>query len=161
MDVSQLFGMLDKIEKTEENEEIVKEIRTAIEEGDYKLAMDKINELNNLEIYIKENDEDEEDNEKKASESQNKDNYYNNDDEGEKEESKYPEKLINEELEESFIGMLLNNPKAISMYYILFEDCYFESGELLDIYKVKLLRSPSKYSILKKSPISNDCPLNN
>ena len=62
MDVSQLFGMLDKIEKTEENEGIVEEIRTAIEEGDYKLAMDKINELNGMGVELKEDDED--DNEK-------------------------------------------------------------------------------------------------
>ena len=131
MDVSQLFGMLDKIEKTEENEGLVEEIRTAIEEGDYKLAMDKINELNGMGVELKEDDEDEENSEA----TKQIDKYDSYDDDEYDEGIKYPEKLRNAELEETFIGMLLNNPKAISMYYILFDECYFESEELLNIYK--------------------------
>ena len=135
MDVSQLFGMLDKIEKTEENEGLVEEIRTAIEEGDYKLAMDKINELNGVGVAIKEDEENDHEEEKSKPKEEETDKYDYYDDDENEDEVKYPDKLKNIKLEETFIGMLLNNPKAISMYYILFDECYFESKELLDVYK--------------------------
>ena len=51
------------------------------------------------------------------------------------EESIYPENLRNRELEKDFIGMLLNDPKLMSKYYILFEENYFENKILLEIYK--------------------------
>ena len=50
-------------------------------------------------------------------------------------ESIYPKKLSNKKLEEQYISLLLANPKAISMYYIVFEDCFFESEEMLNLYK--------------------------
>ena len=34
-----------------------------------------------------------------------------------------PEKISH--LEEKYISLLLDNPKAISMYYILYDDCFF------------------------------------
>ncbi len=169
MDVNQLFDMLDKIEKTEENEGLVEEIRTAIEEGEYKVAMDKIKDLNNMGVMLKDEDEEETEDkeikEQKKADDEKADNEKNEsiddfdekeDDEPDKysqyyeeekeEEAKYPEKLLNEELEETFIGMLLNNPKAMSMYYILHEDCYFESAELLNIYKEILFTEGQAYA---------------
>ena len=58
----------------------------------------------------------------------------------------YPEELSNIELEKKYIGMLLKNPKAISMYYILFEDCYFESDSLLNLYKSILFTEGEEYA---------------
>ena len=61
-------------------------------------------------------------------------------------ESIFPEKLRNEELEKTYIGLLLNNPKLIVKYYILFEECYFDDQSLLNIYKSILFTEGGKYT---------------
>ena len=61
-------------------------------------------------------------------------------------ESIYPEKLRDEELEKTYIGMLLNNPKLITKYYILYEECYFDDQSLLNIYKSILFTEGGKYT---------------
>ena len=53
----------------------------------------------------------------------------------EAEESLYPEKLRNYALEKDFVGMLLNDPKLMSKYYILSDECYFDNKIFLEIYK--------------------------
>ena len=58
----------------------------------------------------------------------------------------YPEKLKDLKLECLYIGKLLNNPKAISMYYFLYEDCLFSDPELLNVYKVILFREGEAYA---------------
>ena len=63
-----------------------------------------------------------------------------------KQESIYPEKLRDEELEKTYIGMLLNNPKLITKYYILFEECYFDDQSLLNIYKSILFTEGGKFT---------------
>ena len=52
-----------------------------------------------------------------------------------REASIFPEELQNQELEKRYIGLLLNEIKAISMYYFKYEDCYFTDEQLLNIYK--------------------------
>ena len=42
----------------------------------------------------------------------------------------FPEKLQDLKLECLYIGKVLSNPKAISMYYFLYEDCLFSDPEL-------------------------------
>lgn len=64
----------------------------------------------------------------------------------EKVESRYPEELTDLNLEYIYIGLLLNNPKAISMYYFLYDDCHFSNLELLDIYKSILFQEAEKYA---------------
>lgn len=61
-------------------------------------------------------------------------------------EEKYPEKLKNESLERRFIGLLLETPKAIMKYYFLYEDCLFESSEMLNIYKSILFTEGAMYT---------------
>ena len=63
-----------------------------------------------------------------------------------KQESIYPEKLRDEELEKTYIGMLLYNPKLITKYYILFEECYFDDQSLLNIYKSILFTEGGKFT---------------
>ena len=63
-----------------------------------------------------------------------------------KQESVFPEKLRNEELEKTYIGLLLNNPKLIVKYYLLFEECYFDDQNLLNIYKSILFTEGGKYT---------------
>lgn len=47
----------------------------------------------------------------------------------------YPQKLSNPDLECKYIGLLLKEPKYIVKYYFLFNECFFEDDELLNIYK--------------------------
>lgn len=58
----------------------------------------------------------------------------------------YPNALMNEELEEQYMGLLLNDPKAISMYYFLFEENYFANPEILNLYKSVLFTEGDKYA---------------
>ena len=63
-----------------------------------------------------------------------------------KKESIYPVKLQDEELEKTYIGMLLSNPKLITKYYILYEECYFDDQSLLNIYKSILFTEGGKFT---------------
>ena len=54
--------------------------------------------------------------------------------------------LRDEELEKAYIGLLLNNPKLIVKYYIIFEECYFDDQSLLNIYKSILFTEGGKYT---------------
>ena len=58
----------------------------------------------------------------------------------------YPNALINQELEENYIGMLIKDPKSIAMYYFLFEDNYFADSEMLNLYKGVLFTEGDKYA---------------
>ena len=44
------------------------------------------------------------------------------------------------------MGLLLTNPKAISRYYFLYEDCFFEDDEILNIYKSVLFTEGGNYT---------------
>ena len=61
-------------------------------------------------------------------------------------ESVYPERLRDENLEKVYIGLLLNNPKLITKYYILNEECYFDDQSLLNIYKSILFTEGGKFT---------------
>ena len=63
-----------------------------------------------------------------------------------KQESVFPIELRDEELEKAYIGLLLNNPKLIVKYYIIFEECYFDDQSLLNIYKSILFTEGGKYT---------------
>lgn len=58
----------------------------------------------------------------------------------------YPEELQDLKLECLYIGKVLNNPKAISMYYFLYDICLFSDPELLNVYKVILFREGEAYA---------------
>lgn len=45
-----------------------------------------------------------------------------------------------------FLGLLLNNPKAISRYYFLYEDCHFATQELDNIYRIIVFREAEQYA---------------
>ena len=58
----------------------------------------------------------------------------------------FPEKLQDLKLECLYIGLVLKNPKAISMYYFLHDDCLFSEYELLNVYKVILFREGEAFA---------------
>lgn len=58
----------------------------------------------------------------------------------------YPKKLQNPALEQTYIGLLLENPKIITKYYFLFEDTYFDDLEMLNIYKSVLFTEAASFT---------------
>jgi len=62
------------------------------------------------------------------------------------EESMYPDELVDLELECIYIGLLFNNPKAMSRYYLKYDDCRFSDDELMNLYKIVLFRDGEAYA---------------
>ena len=58
----------------------------------------------------------------------------------------YPPELADTTLEKRYIGLLLNEIKAISVYYFICDDCYFLDELLLNIYKKILFTDGEKYA---------------
>ena len=58
----------------------------------------------------------------------------------------YPDELSNEELEHIYIGKLLENPEAIVKYYFLYNNCYFQDFEILNLYKRVLFTDGEAYA---------------
>lgn len=58
----------------------------------------------------------------------------------------YCASLRDDSLERKYIGKLLNEIKAIAVYYFPFKECYFVNDELLNIYKTILFTDADKYS---------------
>ena len=58
----------------------------------------------------------------------------------------YPDELINIELECIFLGLMFNNPKAISRFYFKYEDCRFSDEELMNLYKIIIFRDGEAYA---------------
>ena len=131
MDEEKIYRLLDKIEITENNKDKLDEIRQLIQDKNYIEALNEINELSSGDYKTKsDTQENEEFDEDKDKENVNI----------------YPKKLSNPKLEETYIGLLLSNPKLIVKYYILFENCYFEDETLLDIYKSILYTESAAYT---------------
>ena len=127
--IDKIYDLLDNIEVTRENSREIENIKNIISKGDYLEALKRMRKLKDIEENAKQNQE-----EVLDVSSQ------------EDEEGKYPDELSNPELEQDFIGILLDNPKLISKYYFIFDDCIFEDDAMLNIYKSILFNEGSKYS---------------
>ena len=127
--IDKIYDLLDNIEVTRENSREIENIKNIISKGDYLEALKRERKLKDIEENAKQNQE-----EVLDVSSQ------------EDEEGKYPDELSNPELEQDFIGILLDNPKLISKYYFIFDDCIFEDDAMLNIYKSILFNEGSKYS---------------
>lgn len=137
--IESLVDLIERIEINEENREQIKEIKKFMEEENYVEAIKLLKKLKSEEkIKLKEI--------KEPKEKVFEEEFIPEDEESEENEQIYPKRLLNKKLEEKYIGLLLENPKAISMYYILHEDCYFESEELLNLYKSVLFTEGQAYA---------------
>ena len=125
--IKRIYGILNSINITSKNEELVDEIRNCLLNEDYIEAIKKIEKLNQLEKKLRENDN-------------------ISVEIHEEQEGKFPKELSNIELEQTFIGLLLLDPKLIVKYYFLFDECYFEDDELLNIYKSILFTEGAAYT---------------
>ena len=126
--INAIYDLLDSIKVTEKNEEIIEEIRGLLDDGEYLEALQKLKIL--TDPSNKESDDEE---------------YYIEEQE-EIEEGIYPKELSDEELEQAYIGMLLSNPKLITKFYLLYDECYFEDDRALNIYKSVLFTEASKFT---------------
>lgn len=137
--IESLVDLIERIEINEENRKQIKEIKKFIEEENYVEAINLLKKLKSEEkIKLKEI--------KEPKEKVFEEEFIPEDEESEENEQIYPKRLLNKKLEEKYIGLLLENPKAISMYYILHEDCYFQSEEMLNIYKSVLFTEGQAYA---------------
>ena len=124
--IDKIYELLNSIKVTKANEAYISEIKDLLTVGNYFEALKKMRDLKDEEDQIKK----EEIVEKEEQE----------------EEGTYPNQLSNIDLEEIFIGLLLENPKLIAKYYFIFEICMFEDDEMLNIYKSILYNEGAKYS---------------
>lgn len=68
---------------------------------------------------------------------------------------KYPKELVDERLEIAYCGLLHENPKSISRYYLENQECCFSVPGLLDIYKLVIFREGQAYVLESvKGPFS-------
>ena len=141
--IDELLSIIDRLEVTEKNRKEIDLLNQLADEGrfiDIAQLIQKMKEEGKLKLK---NEEIDEMDEKEQDEQEEQEEQENNEDE---EQQVYPEALSNLELEERYICLLLANPKSMSMYYILFEDCYFESPVYLNLYKSILFKEGEAYA---------------
>lgn len=123
-----LYELINNIPVTEDNMELIKEIKGDLASRDYASALKKIERLGQT----------------KANESSEKETTDSEDEEDMT--GMFPKELSNTELERQYIGLLLTDPRFIIKYYYLHQDCYFESPEMLNIYKSVLFTEGGTYT---------------
>lgn len=127
--INKLYEILNNLEATSKNEDIIDEIRKELLNEDYIGALKKIDKLSKMQKKIKEQELE-----------------TDSDKEDDEDTGIYPKKLSDVELEYTYMGLLLSNPKLIVKYYFLFEDCYFEDNAILNIYKSVLFTEGASYA---------------
>ena len=150
----------DEFEEVEETEEPSEDEQLAIEEeveeSEAEEDEEEIEEPETEEDEAEESDEietedeDELETEEYTKEAENLEDVLNSDEEEDEEADDtadmYPEELIDIELECIYIGLLFNNPKAISRYYLLYDDCRFSNKELGNLYRIIIFRDGEQYA---------------
>ncbi len=158
--IKSLIDLIEKIEITEENSEQISQIKKLIEKKEYTKIIEMLNELKeegkirlknkNLQPIVHNEEFSEKDFkeifQEELEETKENEEEISAEKKEEKGESIYPKELSNIELEKKYIGLLLETPKAISMYYIVHKDCFFESNDLLNIYKSILFTEGQAYA---------------
>ena len=139
--IESLIELINRIRITNENKLEVEEMKRLIKKQDYTKVIQILNDLKNEnKIILNKVEETKEKPKEEVKEERPKKEHK------EEKEGIYPEKLSNVELEERYIGLLLDNPKAISMYYVVHDDCYFESEDMLNLYKSILFTEGQAYA---------------
>lgn len=147
-----LYSMLNSIEANPSNYNTIAEIKQAIDDGNMKEALEKIKSLNYRyqESNITQNEKQNIRKSKLNNENleRNAQSYIPVPDNDEIVDNTpvYPKQLMNLELEQAYLGFLLNNLRAISRYYIPYDLCLFSSKQLLDIYKSIIFTDAEMYA---------------
>ena len=127
--IKKIYEILNNIPVTEDNADLIEEIREELLNQDYMAALSKIKELNEIQSKQREDTS----------------NYIEKEDD-EEDQGIYPKQLSNIPLERLYIGILLNDPKQIVKYYFKFDECYFEDPNVLNAYKSVLFTEGGAYS---------------
>ena len=139
--IENLIELIDRIRITNENKLEVEEMKRLIKKQDYTKTIQILNDLKNEnKIILNKVEKKKEKSKEEVKEERTKKEIKK------EEDGVYPEKLSNVELEKRYIGLLLDNPKAISMYYVVHDDCYFESDDMLNLYKSILFTEGQAYA---------------
>lgn len=131
--IDKLYELIDNIPVTNDNVDVIKEVKNDLAQQDYKSALEKIERLRQNKV---------------RSVAKGKTKKVKNST-VEKEENisgMFPKELRNAKLERQYMGLLLTDPRYIIKYFYLYEDCYFEDPELLNIYKSVLFTEGGAYS---------------
>ena len=131
--IEKMKDLIERIEITKENQKDIKIVKQLMKQEEYEEVLQMLQELNAKGKLILINEEEDEDDSEFIANT-------------EEDEKIYPDELSNEDLEETYMSLLIANPKAISMFYILFSDCYFEDDELLNLYKSVLFTEGEAYA---------------
>ena len=126
--------ILEKIKETEYNKDIIEEIKRNLKENNLMKALEALKRLQEQGFEF---NEEETENEEEAEEIKIKE---------EVSSITFPTKLADDEIERKFIGKLLNELKAVAVYYFPFKECYFVNEELLNIYKTIIFTDADKFA---------------
>lgn len=141
--INQLLESLNQIHVTNEADKgLIEEIKEDLRNNEIADAMKKLQVFNSR----RENDEDVDEEESEVEEKPKKQGKSKNKESDISEESTYPKELQNDKLERTYLGLLLNNPKSISMYYFVYDECLFDNENFIKIYKGVLFTEGAKYS---------------
>ena len=142
----EINGLLDKIKIDDNNAELIRSIRENLEANNMLETLELLKMLQEQGFdYKEEESEEEEETEEDTNQI-------------------YCNSLNDDSLERKYIGKLLNEVKAISVYYFPFKDCYFVNDNIVNIYKTILFTDADKYaseaakagfSFAKKTPESD------
>ncbi len=145
MNQEELYQLIDHIPVTPENAGVIDQIKEDLANKDYDAALEKIEQLRkHKKKKIKQEETKKEEEETKEIEEQKDDEENDEEEEIEEEmetfeeldeEGMFPKTLCNRKLERQYIGLLLTDPRYIIKYFYLYQECYFEDEELLNIYK--------------------------
>lgn len=127
--IKKIYEILNNIPVTEDNADLIEEIREELLNQDYMAALSKIKELNEIQSKQREDT-----------------SSYIEKEEDDEDQGIYPKQLSNIPLERLYIGILLNDPKQIVKYYFKFDECYFEDPNVLNAYKSVLFTEGGAYS---------------
>lgn len=121
----------DKKLKPDEEEYLEYDENMEYDEDEYEIIEvdeDEYNEEEYEEVEIEEGEEAEDDEEEGGN------------------ASIYPDELTDLRLECLYVGLLFNNPKAISRFYFELPDCHFSDKDILNLYKIIIFREGEAYA---------------
>ena len=151
MDQDKLYELIDNIPVTGENAGLIEEIKDDIATKNYTSALEKIERLGTKRTKKAVSEPE------KQEESSYEEEDYEEEDESEDEDEEvyerqpvaegvYPSELRAPSLERQYMGLVLTDPRLIKKYYFLYEECYFEDPELLNIYKSIIFTEGASYA---------------
>ncbi|MCI8760059.1 MAG: hypothetical protein HFJ34_02895 [Clostridia bacterium] len=148
MNQEKLYDLIDNIPITLENAGLIEEIKSDIANQDYTGALQKIQQLGHSKNRKPKESENEYDEDEEIEEKNEPREEKNNQQKFRKSdiESMFPQELSNQDLERQYIGLLLLDPRLIKKYFYLYEECYFEDLELLNIYKSIIFTEGGAYT---------------